>query len=116
MKIGILGGLKRLENDYEKICELKGFTAKVFNEQRPNLRDAVAKSDIIILMTNNVNHNVANMARNISKKQGIPLYQTCRCGVKDIECLLEECISCCTLNNNDICPKAEECKKKKRPN
>lgn len=105
MTVGIIGGLKRLESDYVKLCKINGYKAKVINAYKPNMKNVLGNADAIVLMTGNICHNAAKLARRVSKDNNIPLYQTEKCSLNDLECILAKCKQCKCKGNCADCSK-----------
>jgi len=71
MKLCILGGLKRRENDYVDVCARLGCKAKVFNEVTKSFEDNIKCTDCVVFLTGMSSHNMLNAARKICRKRGI---------------------------------------------
>lgn len=73
MKVSVVGGLSRMEKEYKNSFKDIGCKAKVFNTMNNSFEKSVKCSNCVVLLTTCSSHNMASKAKNICKKNGIPL-------------------------------------------
>jgi hypothetical protein len=64
---------------YKDICKNFGCKAKVFTQNKCKLGCLIGSPDLIVLFTNLVSHDMANIARKEAANRGIALVQS-HCG------------------------------------
>jgi len=90
MCISVVGGLKRLEQQYHKEAERMGIDLKIYNDDVKGLDTKLPWSDAIIIFTGMVSHNARRVASKTARTHGIPVFMHHACGV----CTLRECLGC----------------------
>jgi len=97
MKVSVVGGLARMEKEYEKAFKKVGCKAKVFNTKSTRMDESLKCSECVVLLTKLSSHNMANTAKKICKKHGIPLVCLDKTSPESVTCALAglvECESC----------------------
>lgn len=95
MSVTIIGGMKRLERQYEDEAKRMGITLRVLNDDDKSIGSKLRKSDAVVIFTNKVSHNARNQAVSTAKQMGIPVYMHHACGL----CSLRECLKCLLIIN-----------------
>jgi hypothetical protein len=73
MGVAIIGGLDRLKRSYEKECNSRGFNARVFSQQIPNMARRMNGVERILIFTGTVAHPMVTEAVRVGKEQNIPV-------------------------------------------
>jgi hypothetical protein len=84
MGVAIIGGLDRLKRSYEKECSSRGFDARVFSHQIPNMARRINGVGRILIFTGTVAHPMVTEAVRVGKEHNIPVY---RCHSSSISAL-----------------------------
>lgn len=105
MKVSVVGGLSRMEKEYMKSFKTIGCKAKVFNTLNSNFEKSVKCSNCVVLLTTCSSHNMASKAKNICKKNGIPLICVDKTSPSSVCGALQEYFSC------EDCEFAHECRR-----
>jgi hypothetical protein len=79
MSVVIVGGHKRMECRYKRICEEYNCSARIFTECAGQLHGKLGSPDLIVLFTNPVSHTMAKAAKNKAAQNNILLVQS-HCG------------------------------------
>jgi len=99
MCIAIIGGMKRLEPQYQREAAMRGIELRIFNAPTKDIDAKLLQADAVIIFTNMVSHNAKRMAKNAARIHGIPVYMHHACGV----CSLRECLNCLRIINVGRC-------------
>ncbi len=105
MTVTVLGGLSKLKKEYSKICKQKGLKAKFIFKSHPDIWSILESSDAIVLITSNINHNTAKVAKTVSKERGIPLFLCHKSSISSFKDTINMCSYLC-----DSCSLKENCK------
>ena len=73
MGVAIIGGLDRLKRSYEKECSSRGFDARVFSKQIPNMARRMNGVERILIFTGTVAHPMVTEAVRVGREQNIPV-------------------------------------------
>jgi hypothetical protein len=76
MSVVIIGGNDRMVAQYKDICREYGCDAKVFTQPKVNLECMIGTPDLIVLFTNPISHEMAQIARKKASQRGISLAQS----------------------------------------
>lgn len=94
MKVCIVGGLQRRENEYVNTCKQLGVKAKIFNEMNSSFENSVKSTDCVVFITSMTSHNMMNKAKNICRRFDIPFIATDRTSPEAVGCALKDAIEC----------------------
>ncbi len=100
MCIALIGGMDRLERDYEQEAEHFGVRLKVFTKTTNDLGEKIGKADAVIIFTNKVSHASKREVMKEAKKRSINVVQRHACGV----CSLRQCLQ--QICAQEKCPAA----------
>lgn len=95
MTVTVLGGLDKFKKEYKKVCIQNGFKPKFIFKNSPNLWEILENSDVIILITSNINHNTAKLAKIVAKEKGIPLFFCHKSSISSFKNTIEFCTDFC---------------------
>lgn len=73
MSIVIVGGNERMACQYEDICKVHGYKAKIFTKEQGAFRKKLGCPDLMILFTNTVSHKMVVCASQEAKKNNVPI-------------------------------------------
>lgn len=73
MSVVIVGGNECMVGQYEKVCSLHGYKAKVFAKENGNFRKKLGNPNLLVLFTNTVSHKMVKTALDVAKKNQIPV-------------------------------------------
>lgn len=71
MSIVILGGHKRMSNEYKQICKGCGHKVKIYNEMPSDFKRKIGKPDAVLLFTKTVSHKMVNVLAKEAKKSNL---------------------------------------------
>ncbi|PLX66583.1 MAG: hypothetical protein C0602_10950 [Denitrovibrio sp.] len=103
MKVSVVGGLSRMEKEYKNSFKDIGCKAKVFNTLNSSFEKSVKCSNCVVLLTTCSSHNMANKAKNICKKNDIPLIVVDKNSPQSVTGAIKNFFNC------EDCAKAHEC-------
>jgi hypothetical protein len=78
---------------YKDICKEFGCKAKVFTQHKCNLECLIGNPELIVLFTNPVSHNMANIARKEAANRGIPIVQSHSGSGRSLRNILEKTLN-----------------------
>lgn len=90
MCVALIGGMDRLERDYQDEAGKAGIQLRVFTKPETNLASKIKNMDAVIIFTNKVSHNAKREAVSAAKSRKIPVYMRHSCGI----CALRDCLDC----------------------
>lgn len=73
MRISVIGGLDRREKEYMQTFKILGMNAKIITKLNCNFDQSIKCSQCVVLLTALCSHNMANKAKKVCKKNGIPI-------------------------------------------
>jgi hypothetical protein len=79
MSVVIVGGHDRMVRQYKDICKEYDCDVKVYTQSKCKLEQLLGNTDLIILFTNPVSHEMAQIARKSAARRDIALVQS-HCG------------------------------------
>lgn len=88
MCVALIGGMDRLERDYENEAERHGVHLKVFTKAKVGLAARLKSVDAVVVFTGKTSHRIRNEAISTAKSKNIPVVMCHSCGV----CSLRECL------------------------
>jgi len=88
MCVALIGGMDRLERDYEVEAQKHGVKLKVFTKTKTGLVARLKSVDVVVVFTGKVSHRLRGEALSAAKSKNIPVIMTHSCGV----CSLRECL------------------------
>ncbi len=88
MCVAVIGGMDRLERDYENEAGKHGVDLRVFTKSKVDLAARLRKVDAVVVFTGKTSHRIRNEAISTAKTKGIPVILNHSCGV----CSLRECL------------------------
>jgi hypothetical protein len=88
MCVALIGGMDRLERDYENEAERHGVDLRVFTKSRAGLATRLKSVDAMVVFTGKTSHRIKNEAIGAAKANNIPVLMRHSCGV----CSLRECL------------------------
>jgi hypothetical protein len=88
MCVALIGGMDRLERDYENEAERHGVRLKVFTKAKVGLAARLKSVDAVVVFTGKTSHRIRNEAISTAKSKSIPVVMCHSCGV----CSLRECL------------------------
>ncbi|MGE4319026.1 MAG: DUF2325 domain-containing protein [Deferribacterales bacterium] len=94
MKVCIIGGLQRRENEYLSALKQIGCKAKVFNELNNSFETSVKCTNCVVFLTKLASHNMINKAKNICRRHNIPFVCTDKTSPDSVSCILKEVLDC----------------------
>ncbi|WP_303851606.1 DUF2325 domain-containing protein [Seleniivibrio woodruffii] len=94
MKVCIIGGLQRRENEYLAACKQIGCKAKVFNEMSNSFENSIKCTNCVVFLTTLSSHNMINKAKNICRRHDIPFICTDRTSPESVSCIIKEAMGC----------------------
>jgi len=103
MKVCIIGGLDRMEKEYINACKTIGCKAKVFNTKSNAFETSLKCAQCVVLLTKLSSHNMANKAKTICKKQGIPLLCVDKTSPSSVCCAMKDYMDCENCVNSVQC-------------
>lgn len=95
MTITILGGMDKFKTEYKKACKENGFKAKFIFKSHPDIWKILENSDAIILITSNINHNTAKIAKIVSKERSVPLFLCHKSSISTFKSVVSSCSDFC---------------------
>jgi hypothetical protein len=90
MRVSVVGGMDRLEQQYKLEAAKLGYKLRVFNVLESNMSSKLASSGAVVLFTGKVSHEARIQAVNAARACNIPLLMCHSCGV----CAFRDCLSC----------------------
>lgn len=88
MCVALIGGMDRLERDYETEARKHGVELRVFTKTKTGLVARLKSVDVMVVFTGKVSHQLRREATNAARSKSIPVMQVHSCGV----CSLRECL------------------------
>lgn len=88
MCVALIGGMDRLERDYETEAKKHGVELRVFTKTKTGLVTRLKSVDAIVLFTGKVSHQLRREATRAARSKNIPMIMLHSCGV----CSLRECL------------------------
>ena len=89
MCVALIGGMDRLEREYQNEAEKLGVKLRVFTKAKSGLPSRVKNVDAVVVFTGKTSHRIKKEAVNTAKAGCIPVVMCHACGV----CSLRECLS-----------------------
>lgn len=84
MCVALIGGMDRLEKNYENEAEKHGIQLKVFTKARKDLATRLGRIDALVVFTGKTSHRIKNEAMSVAKSQDIPVVMHHSCGVSSL--------------------------------
>lgn len=88
MCVALIGGMDRLERDYETEARRHGVELKVFTKTKTGLTARLKSVDAMVMFTGKVSHRLRSEAISAARSKSIPVVMVHSCGV----CSLRECL------------------------
>ncbi|HNT43107.1 MAG TPA: DUF2325 domain-containing protein [Syntrophorhabdaceae bacterium] len=88
MCVALIGGMDRLERDYEAEALKHGVELRVFTKTKTGLVTRLKAVDVMVMFTGKVSHQLKREAVSAAKSRSIPVIMVHSCGV----CSLRECL------------------------
>jgi hypothetical protein len=88
MCVALLGGMDRLERQYQDEAEKLGIDLRVFTRSAARFNSKIRNVDAMVIFTNKVSHQVKKQAVNTARANDIPVFMHHSCGI----CTLRECL------------------------
>ncbi len=88
MCVALIGGMDRLERDYETEARKHGVELRVFTRTKAGLATRLKAVDVMVMFTGKVSHQLKREAVNAARSRNIPVIMVHSCGV----CSLRECL------------------------
>ncbi|NLT23601.1 MAG: DUF2325 domain-containing protein [Syntrophorhabdus sp.] len=88
MCVALIGGMDRLERDYETEARRHGVELRVFTKTKTGLTTRLKAVDVMVMFTGKVSHQLKREAVSAAKSKSIPVIMVHSCGV----CSLRECL------------------------
>lgn len=95
MKIAWIGGLDRNEETFTEVAraaghEIEFHSGRVGGRGTDNLRRAIERADVVVLVTGLNSHGAVEVARRTAKELGTPLVLKHTCGLARFRALCSE--------------------------
>lgn len=88
MCVALIGGMDRLERDYEKEAGRHGVELRVFTKTRTGMATRLKSVDVMVMFTGKVSHRMKSEAISAARSKSIPVIMVHSCGVSSLrECL-----------------------------
>lgn len=85
MTVAIIGGLNRLNEQYEKLAREENLDLRVFNRLTPSLQKRIEQTDGVILFTNLISHKAARHVYKLARNNKINLVCCHKCSVSAVK-------------------------------
>ncbi len=88
MCVALIGGMDRLERDYEAEARKHGVELRVYTKTKTGLATRLKTVDVMVMFTGKVSHQLKREAVSAARSRSIPVIMAHSCGV----CSLRECL------------------------
>jgi len=95
MCVVLIGGITRLEQQYQKEAARCGMDLRIFSAPTKCIGTKLKNADAVVIFTNMVSHNAKRDAVKAARTNNIPVFMHHTCGV----CTLRECLNCLDIIN-----------------
>lgn len=88
MCVALIGGMDRLERDYENEAGKHGVELRVFTKTKTGMASRLKSVDVMVMFTGKVSHRMKSEAISAARSKSIPVMMVHSCGVSSLrECL-----------------------------